>query len=49
MKFFVLCLMLVLLTSCGKDIGVIGGADGPTGIFITEKSSEDILIVNSDI
>lgn len=49
MKFFALCLMVVLLTSCGKDVGVIGGADGPTSMFITEKSSEDIVTVNLDI
>ena len=37
MKFFILFLSIFFLTSCNKDIGIIGGADGPTSIFITEK------------
>lgn len=42
MKFFILFFSIFFLTSCNKDIGIIGGADGPTSILITEKASEDI-------
>lgn len=42
MKFFILFFSIFFLTSCNNaNIGIIGGADGPTSIFITEKSSED--------
>lgn len=38
-----LCL-LAGLTACGQDssIGIIGGADGPTAIFITGEDSEEV-------
>ncbi|MGM9612673.1 MAG: hypothetical protein ACI3XZ_04140 [Butyricicoccus sp.] len=30
-------LMAAALSACGKkDVGVIGGADGPTAIFVSE-------------
>mgnify|MGYP006864434836 CR=1 FL=1 len=32
-------LLCILLTACGdaKSIGIIGGADGPTSVTVTEK------------
>ena len=38
-----LCL-LAGLTACGQDssIGIIGGADGPTAIFVTGEDSEEV-------
>lgn len=40
MKKVVLLLIIavcLLLTGCGKkDVGIIGGADGPTSIYVSE-------------
>ncbi len=35
-------LFCILLAACGNDksIGIIGGADGPTAIFVTEKGEK---------
>lgn len=35
-------LLCILLTACGKDssIGIIGGADGPTEIIVSEKGEK---------
>ena len=35
-------LLCILLTACGDDssIGIIGGADGPTSIIVTEKGEK---------
>jgi len=41
-RIFLICaaaLLLVSMTACMKDsasVGVIGGADGPTAVFVTE-------------
>jgi len=33
--------VVCLLTACNNsDIGIIGGADGPTSIFVGEKNEE---------
>ena len=38
MKLFVLFLSIFFLTACNSsNIGIIGGADGPTSIFIASK------------
>lgn len=43
-KLIFLPLLCILLTACGesKSIGIIGGADGPTSIIISEK--EEIVM-----
>ena len=38
-----LCVSVMLLTSCGKDIGIIGGADGPTAIIVADGTEVDTL------
>lgn len=40
--FIVSIIILSLFTACGNDksIGIIGGADGPTSIIISEKSEK---------
>ena len=40
--FIISSVILSLLTACGNDgsIGIIGGADGPTSIIISEKGEE---------
>lgn len=43
MKFIILTFSLFFLTSCNNDIGVIGGADGPTSIIVSEKSLDDMV------
>ncbi|MBE5813280.1 MAG: sodium ion-translocating decarboxylase subunit beta [Clostridiales bacterium] len=43
MKFLVLLLSILFLTSCNNDIGIIGGADGPTSIIVSEKSLDDMV------
>ena len=37
--YIISVLLCILLTACGNDssIGIIGGADGPTSIIVTEK------------
>lgn len=50
MKKFLLMLaatMSVLLTGCNQEansIGVIGGADGPTAVFVTSRLNFPIMI-----
>ena len=38
----ILILLCILLTACGNDssVGIIGGADGPTSILVTEKGEK---------
>lgn len=43
MKFLILLFSLFLLTSCNNDVGIIGGADGPTSIIITKDSLDDMV------
>ena len=40
--FIISSVILSLLTACGNDssVGIIGGADGPTSIIISEKDEE---------
>ena len=40
--FIMSVLSCILLCSCGNDssIGIIGGADGPTAIFVSEKGEK---------
>ena len=45
MKFFQsinLILICIILTACtsGKDIGIIGGADGPTSVIVSDKGEK---------
>ena len=37
-------LLCILLTACGNDssIGIIGGADGPTSIIVSEKGEKEM-------
>lgn len=35
MKYLILILSVIFLVAC-NDVGIIGGADGPTSIFIGE-------------
>lgn len=50
MKKFMLMLaaaMSVLLTGCNQEansIGIIGGADGPTAVFVTSRLNFPIMI-----
>lgn len=45
-KLFVasLAVFCILLSGCGNDesIGIIGGADGPTSIIVTEKGEKEM-------
>ena len=36
--------LCILLTACGNDssIGIIGGADGPTSVIVTEKGEKEM-------
>ena len=34
---------IFLLTSCNNDVVIIGGADGPTSIIVSEKSLDDMV------
>jgi len=45
MKRIIILLACILLASCGKDnsIGIIGGADGPTSIYVTSKLAPELL------
>ena len=38
----ILILLCILITACGNDssVGIIGGADGPTSILVTEKGEK---------
>ena len=38
----IICLATLLLTACGngRSIGIIGGADGPTSIIVSEKGEK---------
>ena len=39
------CLLLVSLAACGeKSVGIIGGADGPTSILVSDTNDEATLI-----
>lgn len=40
----ILILICILLTACGeaKSIGIIGGADGPTAILVSEKGEKEM-------
>lgn len=46
MKTFILLFCIFLLTSCNNDVGIIGGADGPTSIIVSEKSL-DAMVSNA--
>lgn len=37
--------LALLLTACGANIGVIGGADGPTSIFVTNGKESDTIVI----
>lgn len=41
-NIFILAVMCILLSSCAKDasVGIIGGADGPTTIIVSEKGEK---------
>lgn len=41
MKFIIIFFSLFILASCENDIGIIGGADGPTSIFIESTDNSD--------
>ena len=41
-RLMVPVLLVVVLTGCGqKEVQIIGGADGPTSIFLSDKIGED--------
>ena len=42
---FISVILCIFLTSCGNDssVGVIGGAEGPTAIIISEKGEKDMF------
>lgn len=41
---FIIALLCILLTACGEDksVGVIGGADGPTAIIVSEEGEKAV-------
>lgn len=46
LKSILIICMTVWLTGCSHEaasVGIIGGADGPTAIFVTSKVNEDYL------
>ncbi len=43
MKIYILLFSMLFLTSCNNDVGIIGGADGPTSIIISEKSLDNMV------
>lgn len=43
MKILILFLSIFFLASCNNDVGIIGGADGPTSIIISEKSLDNMV------
>lgn len=51
-KTVALCLLSVTLlwslTACKQQIGIIGGADGPTSIFVTDGDTENAIIIGPD-
>ena len=42
--FIISTILCIFLTACGeaRSIGIIGGADGPTAIYVTEKGEEPV-------
>ncbi len=38
-----LCISVMLLSSCGEDVGIIGGADGPTNIYVSDGTEVETL------
>lgn len=42
-KIIVFILSAMLLTACDNaDVGIIGGADGPTSIYIGENQNKEV-------
>ena len=43
-KLFIILLLCIPLCSCGNDksIGIIGGADGPTSIYVSDKGEKEM-------
>jgi len=39
------CMLCIFLAACGEaaSIGIIGGADGPTAVFVSEKEGEKTM------
>ena len=51
-SFFLALLTLLSLTACGPDdaaLGIIGGADGPTAILVTDGKHEEIVIIDDEV
>ena len=50
-KTLPLCLLVLTLlcslTAC-KSVGVIGGADGPTAVFVTDGDTENAIVIGPD-
>lgn len=47
-KSGLIMLMMLLLMGCRHDatsVGIIGGADGPTAIFIASEASNNLLLL----
>ncbi|MBR4545079.1 MAG: extracellular solute-binding protein [Oscillibacter sp.] len=51
-KTVALCLLAVTLlwslTACKQQVGIIGGADGPTSVFVTDGDTENAIIIGPD-
>lgn len=49
-KVLVLCMSLILLAGCNRtSVGVIGGSDGPTAIFVGEKATaQGVKLIRAD-
>ena len=50
-SLFLSLLMVLSLTACGPDdasIGIIGGADGPTAILVTDGKDQEIGVIGGD-
>lgn len=43
-KALLILLICVFTAGCGKDVGIIGGSDGPTAIFVTEGEENTSII-----
>ncbi|MBQ9493455.1 MAG: extracellular solute-binding protein [Oscillibacter sp.] len=44
-----LCLTLLCsLTACKQSAGIIGGADGPTAIFVTDGDTQNAIVIGPD-